>query len=394
MTKQGIVGLCPSSSTRRLTSLAQLQEPRPGGYAGQRRTSAKMGQSLSCAGAVVREAPEAQGDGAAVTRICPRWRGRAAAVVAAAASWRGTAEDLTSEPELPRQSWSRSSSCFSGAFSDTPASEPSPQPSFILSSSFLAEFSGNVKGEGPGTPQTPFAPAHCKCHYRHGPHHLLPLLPPLRQEADAHFDGWVRAWEKRPGPGGADGSLSAGWPRGLFFGVFFFPPQSAAVGEGRRAGGREEFLKGNNGVKGGRPSQMCGRGWKWAVGKVSSFWVWRFFACLIWKPDTVGRRCEGSELSDLPSPEEAGEAHSERAIWLPSSRVWAAVGREGEARRLQPSSSLLSAPCTHSAHSQHCVSEQSPTALSRPGQEVARPSAVAQEHLAFRGVRNSQRAVR
>lgn len=28
--EEGIVGLCPSSSTRRLTGLAQLQEPRPG----------------------------------------------------------------------------------------------------------------------------------------------------------------------------------------------------------------------------------------------------------------------------------------------------------------------------------------------------------------------------
>ena len=168
--------------------------PHPATSGGLRRPEAHVsedGQSLSCAGAVVREAPEAQGDGAAVTRICPRWRGRAAAVVAAAASWRGTAEDLTPEPELPRQSWSRSSPPGPGASSDTPASEPSPQPSFLLSSSFLAELSGRVEGEGPGTPQTPFARARCKCHYRHGPHHLLPLLPPLRQEADAHFEGWI-----------------------------------------------------------------------------------------------------------------------------------------------------------------------------------------------------------
>ena len=63
--------------------------PRPATSGGLRRPEAHVsedGQSLSCAGAVVREAPEAQGDGAAVTRICPRWRGRAAAVVAAAAS--------------------------------------------------------------------------------------------------------------------------------------------------------------------------------------------------------------------------------------------------------------------------------------------------------------------
>ncbi|XP_014337480.2 LOW QUALITY PROTEIN: ADP-ribosylation factor 4-like [Bos mutus] len=65
-------------------------------------------------------------------------------------------EDLTPEPELPRQSRSRPSPRWPGASSDTPASEPSPQPSFFLSSSFLAEFSGSVKGEGPGTPPNPF----------------------------------------------------------------------------------------------------------------------------------------------------------------------------------------------------------------------------------------------
>ena len=56
-----------------------------------------------------------------------------------------------------------------------------------LSSSFLPEFAGSVKGSG--SRQTPSAPAHRKCHYRHGPHHLLPLLPSFREEADAHFDG-------------------------------------------------------------------------------------------------------------------------------------------------------------------------------------------------------------
>ena len=39
----------------------------------------------------------------------------------------------------------------------------------LLSSSFLTELSGSGKGEGPGMPKTPFACAHCKCHYRHGP---------------------------------------------------------------------------------------------------------------------------------------------------------------------------------------------------------------------------------
>ncbi|XP_057573565.1 ADP-ribosylation factor 4-like [Hippopotamus amphibius kiboko] len=44
-----------------------------------------------------------------------------------------------------------------GAASDTPASEPSLPPSFFVSSSLLPEFAWSVKGEGPGTPQTPSA---------------------------------------------------------------------------------------------------------------------------------------------------------------------------------------------------------------------------------------------
>lgn len=60
---------------------------------------------------------------------------------------------------------------------------PLPQLLFLL-----AQFAGSVNGEGLWTLPTS---AHRKCHYRHGPHHLLPLLPPLRQKADAHFDGWI-----------------------------------------------------------------------------------------------------------------------------------------------------------------------------------------------------------
>lgn len=58
-----------------------------------------------------------------------------------------------------------------------------------LAAFLLAQVAGSVKREGRGKLQTPFAPAHRECSYRHGPHHLLPLLPPLRQEADAHSDG-------------------------------------------------------------------------------------------------------------------------------------------------------------------------------------------------------------
>lgn len=57
--------------------------PTPEATSGRRRRPdthvSGAGQSLPCAGAVVRAAPEAQGDGATVTRFCPRWRGRAAA---------------------------------------------------------------------------------------------------------------------------------------------------------------------------------------------------------------------------------------------------------------------------------------------------------------------------
>lgn len=40
-------------------------------------------------------------------------------------------------------------------------------------------------------PEDASTSAHLKCHYRYGPYHLFPLLPPLRQEADAYFDGWI-----------------------------------------------------------------------------------------------------------------------------------------------------------------------------------------------------------
>ena len=48
---------------------------------------------------------------------------------------------------------------------------------------------------------------------------------------------------------------------GVASGPVFFFSRSSVVGEGQRAGGREEFLKGNNGVKGGVKGglspQMC-----------------------------------------------------------------------------------------------------------------------------------------
>lgn len=66
-----------------------------------------------------------------------------------------------------RRAGPRPVSSHSGASPDSPASEPSLPPSFSLSSSSFAQFVGSVKGEGPGTPQTPF----CSCPSQ------VPLLP-------------------------------------------------------------------------------------------------------------------------------------------------------------------------------------------------------------------------
>ena len=132
-------------------------------------------------------------------------------------------------------------------------------------------------------------------------------------------------------------------------GACFFSPPSPVVGEGRRAGGREEFLRGNNGAKGGRSPQICRRGWNGAAGKVSSFWVWLSLRGLIESPTPLGGDVRVANCRILPNPKDTGEAHSVSTVWLPSSP---GVGSGREGGRAIPAFLLpLSAPCTHCAHS-------------------------------------------
>lgn len=148
--------------------------------------------------------------------------------------------------------------------------------------------------------------------------------------------------ETRPGLAGAVGSPRLRRPRGLFF------PHSAVVGEGLQAGGREEFLRGNNGAKGGQSPQICRRGWNRAAGKVSSS-VWLFLHELIESPTKLGGDVKVANSGISQSPEDTGEAHSERAVRLPSSP---GVGSGRERGRATPAFLLLlSALCTHTAHS-------------------------------------------
>lgn len=173
-------------------------------------------------------------------------------------------------------------------------------------------------------------------------------------------------------------------------------------GRGGGLGVRRKSSGGNNGGERWAVapdlSQRPGQG---RPGKVSSFWLSLLDSTE--KPDKIGRRSVGGgagwgggEANSLISlsPEDTGEADSESAVRLVSPPVWAAVRTEAEL--LQPSSSPFLPPCTHSAHSQWNVSERSPGARSRPGQEVSRPGAQWQREpstLGFRRVRSPQRSL-
>lgn len=93
---------------------------------------------------------------------------------------------LNAAPEPPHQSPSSSGSrCVASPRLRRPAAS---EPALLPSSA--ARLIGSRDREGPRTHRTPSLDRR-SCHRRYGPHHLLSLLSPLRQEADAHFDGWI-----------------------------------------------------------------------------------------------------------------------------------------------------------------------------------------------------------
>lgn len=148
--------------------------------------------------------------------------------------------------------------------------------------------------------------------------------------------------EARPWWGGQVSSLGAA------SGPVFLPPVSCGGG-GAAGWGSEEFLRGNNGAKGGRSPEICRRGWNGAAGKVSSFWVWLSLRGLTESPTQFGGDVRVADCRILPNPKDTGAAHSVSAIWLPSSP---GVGNGREGGRAIPAFLLpLSAPCAHSAHS-------------------------------------------
>lgn len=123
-------------------------------------------------------------------------------------------------------------------------------------------------------------------------------------------------------------------------------PPPAVVGEGRPAGGREAFLRGNNGAKGGWSSQTCPRGQAAAYCKVSSC-VWFSLLDVIKSLTRLGGDVGEANSRISQSPEDTGKAHSESAIWLSFSTV---VGSSWEGGRATPAFLTLSTLRTYSAH--------------------------------------------
>lgn len=157
-------------------------------------------------------------------------------------------------------------------------------------------------------------------------------------------------------------------------------PSARCGGGGAAARGQEEFLRGNNGAKGGRSPQICLRSRAGSRDKVYSS-GFGFLYLMLLKSDRIGRRCGGSELFWSRG---ARKTLARPILRVRSGSFFSGVGSGQDAGRTTPAFLLpLSAPCTHSAHSSGMWSERSPGARSRPRQEVTRPRAVAREHPRF-----------